>query len=452
MAPPTTPAACDALVMFGITGDLAEKKLFGALYDLAAHGKTFVPTIGVARRDWDDEQLRRRARDVISDSRDPDPVTLDELLGTLTYARGDVDDERLHTELATRLDGCANPLVYLGLPPALFAPTVDGLADAGIASRARLLVEKPFGDDLASAVELSEQLNGHLDEEQVFRIDHFLSKESIQDLLVMRFANRLFRPLWSREHVAAVRITMSEDFGVDDRGDFYDRTGAVRDVLQNHLLQLIAVLAIDSPDPDRPEDGLTDARAGLLGSIRPLIADDVQLGQYEGYRDVDGVAGDSTTETFVRARLEIDDDRWRGVPWIVTTGKQLATTSTIAEFELREVSRPSFIDDGTPIPANRIRFELKPEEAVAVELTGKGASPFGIDLAPLEMRSRCHVAADVDAYARLFAAAADGDRSLFASRAEVEAAWRVVDPIVGADLPIATYAPGSDPDDIAVHG
>ncbi len=446
-------STCDALVLFGATGDLARQKLFAALYDLRVVDLGFAPVIGVGRSDWSDEDLRRAAERSVRDTRDDvDEPTLRAFLGDLSYLRGATDDADTSRRIVDRLQTCSRPLVYLGLPPSLFAGTVAGLAGAGITDGARYLVEKPFGLDLDGAVELSEALAEHVSEDQVFRIDHFLGKESLQDILVFRFANRLIEPAWRREHVESVRIVMSEDSDAADRGSFYDGVGAIRDVLQNHLLQLVAAVAMEPPDgPD--DEALRRARTELLRAVRPLRADDVDVGQYDGYRDTDGVADDSTTETFVRARLWIDDERWRDVPWTIETGKALGRSETLVDVRFRPLGTPPTVvarqADGAPPAGNRVIIEVKPEPSIRLVLQARtddlelSSTPTSAELDTVTGP------AGFDAYARLFAAARSGDRSVFASRSEVEAAWAVVDPVIDADLEPVAYAPGADVSDVA---
>ncbi len=450
---PPDGSTCDALVMFGVTGDLARQKLFAALYDLRVAGLGFAPVIGVGRSDWSDEDLRRAAERSIRDTRDDvDEATLGAFLGDLGYVRGATDDPDTSRRIVDRLHACSRPLVYLGLPPALFAETVAGLSTGGITDGARYLVEKPFGLDLDSAVELSEALAEHVGEDQIFRIDHFLGKESLQDIVVFRFANRLIEPAWNREHIESVRIVMSEDSDAADRGSFYDGVGAIRDVLQNHLFQLLAAVAMEPPDgPD--DEALRRARTDLLRAVRPLGPDDVDVGQYEGYRDTDGVADDSTTETFVRARLRIDDARWRDVPWTIETGKALGRSETLVDVRFRPLGTPPTVvarqADGAAPAGNRVVIEVKPEPSIRLVLQARSddlelsSTPTSAELDTVTGPAR------FDAYARLFAAARAGDRSVFAGRSEVEAAWAVVDPVIDAGLEPVAYAPGSDGSDVA---
>jgi glucose-6-phosphate 1-dehydrogenase len=443
---------CDALVMFGATGDLARQKLFAALYDLRAAGRGFAPVLGVGRSDWSDADLRRAAEQSIRDGRDDvDDPTRREFLADLSYVRGATDDADTSRRIVDRLQACSRPLVYLGLPPSLFAETVAGLSAAGITDEARYLVEKPFGLDLDGAVQLSEALAEHVGEDQVFRIDHFLGKESLQDIVVFRFANRLIEPAWNREHVESVRIVMSEDSDAAERGSFYDGVGALRDVLQNHLLQLLTAVAMEPPDGD-DDEALRRARTDLLRAVRPLRADDVDVGQYEGYRDTDGVADDSTTETFVRARLWIDDERWRDVPWTIETGKALGRSETVVDVRFRPLGSPTAVAreaDGTPPAGNRVVIEVKPEPSIRLVLQARSDD---LELSSTPTSAELDTVtgpASFDAYARLFAAARSGDRSVFASRSEVEAAWAVVDPVLDAGLEPVRYAPGSDVSDVA---
>jgi glucose-6-phosphate 1-dehydrogenase len=448
---------CDALVMFGATGDLARQKLFAALYDLEAAGEGFGPVVGMGRSDWSDDGLREAARDAVRSAREEvDDDVLDALLDAMCYVRGATDEPDTFDRLAERLASCARPLVYLGLPPSLFAETVAGLAALDVGSDARFLVEKPFGLDRASAVELSGALAEHVDDARIFRIDHFLTKESIQDVLVFRFANRLIEPAWRREHVESVRIVMSEEADASGRGSFYDGVGAMRDVVQNHLLQLVAAVAMEPPEGD-DDEALRRARTRLLSAIRPLGPDDVDLAQYSGYRDTDGVAHDSTTETFVRARLSIDDDRWRDVPWTVETGKALARTETIVDVRFHPLGLPMLGTQGDGAAGagrgdqqsgNRVVLEIKPDPTIRLVLRARSDD---LELTTTSVETDLDAAtgpARFDAYARLFAAARTGDRSVFASRDEVEAAWAVVDPVLGTGAEPTPYEPGTDIADV----
>lgn len=439
---------CDALVMFGATGDLAASKLFGALYDLAADGQGFDPIVGVGRTEWSDDELRERVATAVRRTRhEVDDDVLDGLLAAMRYVTGGTDDERTYATILDAVGPCRRPLVYLGLPPALFADAAAGIVRAGVDEDVRVLVEKPYGADRESAEQLTADLHEHLDESQIFRIDHFMTKDAVQNVLLLRFANRVFAPVWNAEHVESVRVVMSEADAVGDRASFYDGVGAMRDVVQNHLLQLVATVAMDEPDPDVDEP-LREARLRLLRSIGPFEPSHVTLAQYTGYRDHDGIDPESTTDTFVRARFEIDSDRWRGVPWSLETGKALGETSTFVELTLLPMPSAELLGADPEHDRNRIVLSLKPDVSVRLELVGRGAGVC-LETARVEMVAEPDPDVGSDAYARLFALARLGDRTSFASLEEVLAAWEVVGPALRATERLPFYAPGTPIEQVA---
>jgi glucose-6-phosphate 1-dehydrogenase len=429
----------DALVLFGITGDLAAKKIFPALHAMARRGRLTVPVVGVARSDWTLERLRERARDSVErHGGGVEPGAFAELARRLRYVNGDYHDPDTYVRLGQALDGAARPAHYLAIPPSVFATVVRGLADSGCAREARLIVEKPFGRNLASARELNATIHSVFDESRVFRIDHYLGKEPVQNLLLFRFANTFLEPIWNRHYVESVQITLAERFGVQGRGRFYEETGAIRDVVQNHMLQVVGFLAMEPPVGTYHES-IRDEQVKVFRAIRPLSPDDLVRGQFAGYRDEDGVAPDSTVETFAAVRLHIDSWRWDAVPFLVRAGKRLPITTTEVRVTLK---RPPLHQLG-PVGTNYVRFRLSPDVTIGI---GARVKRPGEQLVsePTELRVVHQPDGDeMDAYERLLGDAMDGDATLFAREDEVEAAWAVVEPVLGNAAPVHDYAPGT---------
>ena len=429
----------NALVIFGASGDLAFKSIFPALHGLAGAGQLDMPVIGVARSDWTTEDFIARARASIETHGGVNPAAFDVLERQLTYISGDYQDERTFTRLREALDGRTRPLFYLAIPPSAFADVVRGLATLG-AEDARVVLEKPFGRDLASAVELDRVIHQFFPESSIFRIDHYLGKEPVQNLLYFRFANRFLEPIWNREHVERVEITMAESFGVKGRGRLYEELGAVRDVVQNHLLQVAALLLMEPPVGHEPE-AIRDAKTQAFNAMRPIDPAEVIRGQFVGYRDENGVAPDSDVETFVALRLHVDSWRWADVPVYIRTGKMLKSTATEVFVALK---RPplSVFDDVAASPPNHVRFRLSPD--VVIEL-GARAKRAGDTMAGESVDlDACRDAVNVTpAYQRLLGDAMRGDQMLFARTDNVTAAWRVVEPILETHSPVIAYSGGS---------
>jgi glucose-6-phosphate 1-dehydrogenase len=430
----------DVLVLFGVTGDLARKMILPALYRLVARGVLTVPVVGVALTDWDDERLRAHIAECVhAVESDVDAEALARFQKSVTLVAGDYADPDTFTRLATAIGPTAFAVHYLAVPPALFGTVADALAAVGLAERSRLVVEKPFGRDLASAKALQARLAAHFPEERIFRVDHFLGKEPVEDLLVLRFANTLLEPLWSRQWIDRFEIIMAEDFDVADRGSFYDAVGTVRDVVQNHLLQVMAYLMMDAPLSDAADDQ-RDAKYRLLRATRALDPAEVLRGRYAGYLDTPGVAPDSTTETFVAAVFHVDDWRWAGVPVHLRAGKCLPETSLDLVAVLKPPPRALFGAGGP----NRIRLRLQPDAGVTVTVLAKrpGQEDVPVEI-PLAADFR-QVLGPVHApYERIFADALAGDPAHFARMDTIEEAWRIVAPVLDPGTEPVEYARGT---------
>jgi glucose-6-phosphate 1-dehydrogenase len=432
-------AHADALVLFGATGDLAYQQIFPALQAMARRDHLHVPVIAIARQSWSFDQVCARIRDSLTNHGGIDQPAYDRLVAHLSYVSGDYQDAATFDRLREALAGAKRPVFYLAIPPSLFGVVASSLARSGVAGNARLIVEKPFGRDTASAAALNDTLHESFPEDAVYRIDHFLGKEPVQNLLYFRFANTFLEPIWNATYVERVEITMAEAFGVRERGKFYEEVGAIRDVFQNHLLQVLALVAMDAPASG---DGasIDAAKVAFLKSVRPLAPDDVVRGQYRGYRSESGVAPDSNVETYVAARLMVDNSRWAGTPMVIRAGKCLAETFTEVHVTLKRAAPALF--DAAARPSNEVRFRLSPDPSITLMASAKkdGEAMVGERACLIE---RAHAADDMAPYERLLGDALRGERALFGSEAGVEASWRIVEPVLGDPRPPVIYEPGS---------
>lgn len=442
----TEPQRSDALVFFGATGDLAYKKIFPALYAMAKRGKLTFPVIGVGRSPWTKEQLENRAAESIAKAGGIDNNVFDVLRNRLHYVSGSYDDsktfERLHSTLSA--EGASRPAHYLAIPPSAFPSVIEKLHLTSCANGARVIVEKPFGRDVESARELNRIIHQAFPEERVFRIDHYLGKEAVQNMLYFRFANAFLEPIWNRHYVSKVVITMAENFGVKGRGKFYEEAGVVRDVIQNHLLQIVSYLAMEAP-AGTYADAIRDEQIKVLRNIRPIKPEDLVLGQFSGYRKEPGVDPASRVPTFAALRLFVDSWRWEGVPFIVRAGKALEATQTEVVVELRHAPPVVFSED-TPERSNYIRFRLAPNVAIGIGARAKRGGDEMVG-APIELSVVEEGVQGAEGrlgdYERLLGDAMEGDATLFARQDIVETAWSIVEPILGSDNPVHEYEPGS---------